>query len=201
MQLRWEWQAGNALSAKRLDELHCLRNRIFIVMTEDPWQEADGNDTKDNCYHLLGFSSEADSITAYGRLIVPTEADGVLRFSRIFVLPDFRGKGYFRQIIERIFDKAIALGYRESAMKIHATLSPETDKIYRDFGFEAAGKVYKIPSGICLQDKALPHIGKARAHYKAHRKAVSHHKQSLFAGAQAVKSNQSDSLKVCQALK
>lgn len=201
MQLHWEWQTGDNLSAKRLDELHCLRNRIFIVMTQDPWQEVDGHDTERNCYHLCGLPADNNSIVAYGRLIVPTDANEAVRFSRIFVVPDFRGRGYFRQIIEHIFDKAIALGFSESAMHIHASLSPETDKVYSDFGFEAKGKVDKIPSGICLQDKGLAHIGKAYAQYQELRTAQHYrHQQSLFA-SQAPQHTQSDSLNACQALK
>lgn len=198
MQLVWEWQSGDALSAKRLDELHCLRNRIFIVMTADPWQEVDGNDTKAHCHHLLGLSPDNKAIVAYGRLLVPTEPNEAVAFSRVFVLPDFRGHGYFRQIIERIFDRAIALGFKESAMKIHALLSPETDKIYEDFGFESLGKREQIPSGICLQDKALAHIGKAYAQYKECRAMLA--QQSMFA-AKAPLLVQSESLNACHALK
>lgn len=203
MELRWEWKSGEEICAKRLDELHRLRNTIFVVMTGDPWQEVDGSDTAKNCYHLMAVATKTDAVVAYGRLIVPTDKEQPVRFSRIFVVPDYRKNGYFRAIIEGIFDKAIALGFGAYPMRIHATLTPQTEKVYRDFGFETVGNVDKVGNGILLQDKTLKHIAQAFVHYQEN-KTRQHFtvQMGIFAQAKSlITVHQSDSLNVCQAAK
>ncbi|MFA6267201.1 MAG: GNAT family N-acetyltransferase [Pseudolabrys sp.] len=74
----------------------------------------------------------------------PIEPDGTCEMKRLYVTADGRGLGLGKRLVERLFDEARRIGYREMRLD---TLSSMTDAIalYRRFGFEPMAAYYDTP--------------------------------------------------------
>ena len=112
-----------------------------------------------------GVEEELASLPGYyaaprGRLLLVYEADeaagcGAFRpvvekmceLKRMYVKPEFRGKGYGRAIAVRLLDEARQSGY-EIARLDTATFLKEAQALYHSLGFQEIGPYYQAPEDI-----------------------------------------------------
>jgi predicted GNAT family N-acyltransferase len=124
------------------DALRAIRSAVFIEEQGVPKEiEWDGED--DVCHHFMAIN-EAGQRVGCGRLM-PSGKIG-----RMAVLPEFRGQGIGRQILDAAIARASELGFRR------VTLHAQADAVgfYRKAGFLAEGGEF-TEAGIPHQAMAL----------------------------------------------
>lgn len=104
-----------------------IRQRIFVDEQEIPAHlDADGLD--DSAFHALCYVG--DEVVATGRLFVLEPQHGAI--ARIAVLPEYRGRGVGRLVIEKLEAVATDLGLVRLTIHPHANL----ETYYGSLGYE-----------------------------------------------------------------
>ncbi len=84
----------------------------------------------DGAIYLLMIDDKAVGMGALRRL-----EEGVCEIKRMFIRPEYQGKGYGREIMDRLIDRARSLGY--GTVRLSTAFFLETAvHIYRSAGFE-----------------------------------------------------------------
>jgi GNAT superfamily N-acetyltransferase len=109
-----------------------------------------------------GVEAELASLPGYyaeprGRLLLVLEAEGaagcgafrpinekICEFKRMYVKPEFRGKGMGRAIAVRLLEEARNSGY-EIARLDTASFLKEAQALYQSLGFKVIGPYYRVP--------------------------------------------------------
>jgi ElaA protein len=136
--LRRAWAAD--LTPAGLYALLRLRVSIFVIEQNCPYQELDGLDLLETTRH---FWLESDSATApIACLRLLEERDG-FRIGRVCTVPELRGKGLSRRLME-----AALAEIGDAASVLEAQV--QAQGFYTGFGFRPDGEPY-------LEDD-IPHI-------------------------------------------
>ena len=131
------------LTPKELYSILQLRNEVFIVEQNCPYQDMDNKDLKS--WHLMGM--EEDKLLAYSRLLAPGISYSESSIGRVVSSPSTRKTGMGKKLME------------ESIRQIHQLFQTDTirigaqfylKKFYESFGFIQEGEPY-------LEDN-IPHI-------------------------------------------
>lgn len=113
--------------------VRAIRRRVFIEEQEcPPEEEWDGWD--DRSRHLLGIHEEEPVAAARWRT-VPHDEEIVAKLERFAVLPDYRGRGYGRRLVEYALHDAERAGH--STFLLHA--QAHLEDFYASFGFDTIG--------------------------------------------------------------
>jgi ElaA protein len=148
MEIRWYLKAFNALSLEELYQVLRLRNEVFIVEQNCPYQDMDNADQK--ALHLLGFRGE--QLAAYTRLFEPGIKFDMASIGRVITASFARGTGTGRSLmLESI--KAVEENWGKVPIKIGAQLYLQ--KFYESLGFVQSSEMY-------LEDN-IPHIEMVRS--------------------------------------
>jgi putative acetyltransferase len=73
----------------------------------------------------------------------------ICELKRMYVKPEFRGKGMGRAIAERLLDEARSCGY-ELARLDTATFLPEAQALYQSLGFLMIEPYYQVPEDVLV---------------------------------------------------
>lgn len=147
--INWQWKKFDELSKTELYKMLQIRNEIFIVEKQCPWNEVDGEDK--SSLHLLGYDQLNNSnIVAYARLICPKTENTPVHFGRVLVVKEYRNQGISNLIMEQTLAKITDLGYQSRQIDILANYTPITEKLYQKFGFKPTGIPYTIQGGTQL---------------------------------------------------
>lgn len=138
--------AFHELSPEQLYELLALRAAVFVVEQHCPYLDPDGKDY--TARHLLGYVEK--ELAAYARLL--PEPDGRAAIGRVVVQPEFRGRGWGRDLMQQAIAKA---GADFNAHTIRISAQCYLIEFYQSLGFATRGEPY-------LEDD-IPHIRMERA--------------------------------------
>ena len=135
MDIEWRFKSFVDLTKTELHEMMILRQQVFVVEQDCPYQDADEKD-KDS-HHLLAYID--DSLVAYLRLVKPGVSYKEMSFGRIVTAQNQRGTGLGIALMNEGIEQSKQL-YGTSVNRISAQshLLP----FYQKFGFESTGKEY-----------------------------------------------------------
>ena len=107
-----------------------------------------GNEALEKLFHeglrmpgaMCGLWGVCGAVTSVGSIAIRKIDDETCEAKRLFIKPEFRGKGYARVMLNAMLDKAKELGFKE----VTFTTKPEVMKVgyelYKRMGFEEVGE-------------------------------------------------------------
>ena len=137
MNITWYHKHFKYLSTTELYQILQLRNEVFIVEQNCPFQDLDDKDFE--CYHLLGFDGDAQQVLAYTRIVPPGVSYPEASIGRVVTAPQARGEGIGKELMQKSIVLLFEL-YGEVSIKIGAQLYLK--KFYESFGFQQVGEMY-----------------------------------------------------------
>lgn len=141
--INWILKKFEELSPFELYNIIQLRNEVFVVEQNCPYQDADNKDLKS--YHLMGMKEE--KLVAYTRLVPPDVAYKEPSIGRVVTSPSIRGTGIGIALMQESIAKTNFL-FGHHPIKIGAQLYLE--KFYTSLGFVTSSSTY-------LEDN-IPHV-------------------------------------------
>ncbi len=153
MQIEWLLIEFNQLTLQQLYQMLSLRQQVFIVEQDCPYNDADGLDQQ--CWHLLGYAMvEGDKqLVAYSRIVPAGVKFEQPAIGRVVTSPLVRREGAGRQLMSQSI-KALQQLFASNSCRISAQMY--LLDFYQGFGFEEVGESY-------LED-GIPHIDMVRQH-------------------------------------
>lgn len=137
MNITWYHKHFNYLSTTELYQILQLRNEVFILEQNCPFQDLDDKDFK--CYHLMGFDTDSQKVMAYTRIVPAGVSYQEASIGRVVTSPLARGSGIGKELMKKSIELLEAL-YGGISIKIGAQLYLK--KYYESFGFEQVEEVY-----------------------------------------------------------
>ena len=135
MDIEWRFKTFEGLTKKELHEMMILRQQVFVVEQDCPYQDADEKD-KDS-HHLMGYINGV--LVAYLRLVKPGISYEEMSFGRIVTAKSHRGIGLGVALMKEGIKQSITLyGTFNNRISAQSYLLP----FYQKFGFESTGKEY-----------------------------------------------------------
>lgn len=145
----WLHKSFNELSLQQLYDVLQLRQAVFCVEQNCPYNDLDGLDQISD--HIMVYTANKDKLLAYARIVPPNINNTYASIGRIITAEEIRGQGVGKQLLE----KSIAyLRQHLGRQPIHLSAQCYLIEYYRSFGFEPVGDMY-------LEDD-IPHIAMLR---------------------------------------
>jgi ElaA protein len=138
----------NELSPTELYKILRLRNEVFVVEQNCPYQDADNKDLK--CHHLMLLKN--DELMAYARLVPPGLSFPQMSIGRVVTSPKARGTGAGRILMNTAIEQCHHF-FGEGSIQIGA--QAYLLKFYGSLGFKEIGEIY--------DEDGIPHIDMIRA--------------------------------------
>ncbi|PWK26855.1 ElaA protein [Arcicella aurantiaca] len=137
MNITWYHKHFRDLNTTELYQILQLRNEVFIVEQNCPFQDLDDKDFK--CYHLMGFDTVSQKIMAYTRIVPAGVSYEEASIGRVVSSPLARGGGIGKQLMKKSVELLEEL-YGGVSIRIGAQLYLK--KYYESFGFQQDSEVY-----------------------------------------------------------
>lgn len=141
--MQWILKQFDKLSPIELYKILQLRNEVFIVEQNCPYQDCDNKDIY--AWHLMGMQEE--KLQAYSRLLAPGISYSESSIGRIVSSPSMRKTGMGKKLMDESINQVRNL-FQSDIIRIGAQLYLQ--KFYESFGFVRDGDIY-------LEDN-IPHI-------------------------------------------
>jgi ElaA protein len=141
--MQWILKPFNDLTPKELYKILQLRNEVFIVEQNCPYQDCDNKDIY--AWHLMGLREE--KLLAYSRLLAPGISYSESSIGRVVSSPSTRKTGMGKKLMQESIEQIRNL-FHTDAIRIGAQLYLQ--KFYESFGFIKDSDIY-------LEDN-IPHI-------------------------------------------
>jgi ElaA protein len=141
--ITWILKPFVELTPQELYSILQLRNEVFIVEQNCPYQDMDNKDLKS--WHLMGKIN--DKLVAYSRLLGPGISYSESSIGRIVSSPSARKTGMGKKLMKESIEQ-IKFLFKTDIIRIGAQLYLK--KFYESFGFVQDGDIY-------LEDN-IPHI-------------------------------------------
>ena len=150
MNIIWYHKYFNDLTTKELYQILQLRNEVFIVEQNCPFQDLDDKDFK--CFHLIGFDTDSQKIMAYTRIVPAGISYTEASIGRVVTSPQARGGGIGKVLMEKSIQILEEL-YGGVSIRIGAQYYLK--KFYESLDFEQVNEIY-LEDGIehILMDRA-----------------------------------------------
>jgi len=137
----------NELLPIELYKILRLRNEVFVVEQNCPYQDADNKDLK--CHHLMLLKD--DELMAYARLVPPGLSFPQMSIGRVVTSPQARGTGAGRILMNAAIEQCHQF-FGEGSIQIGA--QAYLTKFYTSLGFKQVSDVY--------DEDGIPHIDMIR---------------------------------------
>lgn len=147
----WTWQTGPELDTHTLYALLSLRETVFVVEQQCPYQELDGKDLLSSTHHLRVLA--ADRLAATLRLLVPEAPEDPVSIGRVVIHPDYRGSGLGHDLLRAALTRIESLWPGRGA---RLSAQAHLQAYYGRHGFEPVSDIY-------VEDD-IPHIDMIRHH-------------------------------------
>lgn len=142
--MEWTLKPFNQLTNSELYSILQLRNQVFVVEQNCPYQDCDGKDL--HCYHLMATNG-ASNLLAYARIVPPEISYTEPSIGRVTTSPAVRRTGlgitlmqYAIQHVKKLYgDLPIRIGAQYYLLKF-----------YQSLGFREEGEIY--------DEDGIPHI-------------------------------------------
>ena len=141
--MKWILKPFVDLTSKELYAILQLRNEVFIVEQNCPYQDCDNKDL--NAFHLMGI--QEDRLMAYSRLLAPGISYSESSIGRVVTSPSVRKTGIGKKLMAESIGQ-IKKFFKTDSIRIGAQFYLK--KFYESFGFTQEGDIY-------LEDN-IPHI-------------------------------------------
>jgi len=145
--MNWNYKSYNELTTAELYAVLQLRNAVFIVEQNCPYQDLDDKDQKS--WHLMGW--KGDHLTAYTRIIPPGISYDEASIGRVVTATASRRTGAGRELmrlsIQYCFDQ-----FNTRAIRIGA--QAYLQQFYESLGFTVTGEPY-LEDGIPHKEMLL----------------------------------------------
>jgi ElaA protein len=141
--MTWILKQFEDLTPNELYAILQLRNEVFIVEQNCPYQDCDNKDQI--AWHLLGMKE--DKLLAYSRLLAPGISYSESSIGRVVSSPSVRKTGMGKKLMQESIHQIRNL-FQTDTIRIGAQLYLK--KFYEPFGFIPVGDTY-------LEDN-IPHI-------------------------------------------
>jgi len=140
LSLYWQWSRFSELRPQDLYAVVRLRESVFIVEQQCPYNDADGRDPV--AWHLLGWSDGVDgkSLVAYARIFEPGLRYTEGSIGRVVSAPEVRGTGVGKALMAEALRRLESLAPGQ-AIKIAA--QRRLEKFYLDLGFKTVSTPYE----------------------------------------------------------
>ncbi len=139
----WILKPFDKLTPLELYNILQLRNEVFIVEQNCPYQDCDNKDIY--AWHLMGMMEER--LIAYSRLLAPGISYSESSIGRVVSSPSTRKTGMGKKLMQESIEQIRNL-FHTDTIRIGAQLYLQ--KFYESFGFIREGDIY-------LEDN-IPHI-------------------------------------------
>mgnify|MGYP000164786528 CR=1 FL=1 len=141
--MEWKIKKYEDLTIDELYNILKVRNEVFVVEQNCPYQDCDEKDKR--AYHL--FLEDNGEIIAYSRIIEKGVSYDEVSIGRFLVQKKYRGKGFAREMLSKAI-KFIEESLNENAIRISGQVYIK--EFYKSFGFKEVSDVY-------LEDN-IPHV-------------------------------------------
>ncbi|MEP6594672.1 MAG: GNAT family N-acetyltransferase [Ginsengibacter sp.] len=133
--IKWNCKNFTELNNEELYKILQLRNSVFVVEQNCPYQDCDDKDQ--HCYHLMGWKD--GMLVAYSRLIPPGIAYKEPSIGRVVTATTARGKNIGRRLM-MLSIRHISQLFDEHSITIGAQLYLKN--FYESFGFVKMSDIY-----------------------------------------------------------
>jgi ElaA protein len=141
--MNWILKPFDSLTPKELYNILQLRNEVFIVEQNCPYQDLDNKDVK--AFHLMGMDN--GKLLSYARLLAPGISYSESSIGRVVSSPSVRKTGMGKELMAESILQVQKL-FQTDTIRIGAQLYLQ--KFYESFGFIKDGDIY-------MEDN-IPHI-------------------------------------------
>jgi ElaA protein len=141
--MKWTLKPFDSLTPKELYNILQLRNEVFIVEQNCPYQDLDNKDLY--AYHLMG--EKENKLIAYSRLLAPGISYSESSIGRVVSSPAERKTGMGKKLMTESIHQIKNL-FQTDTIRIGAQMYLK--KFYESFDFVQEGEPY-------LEDN-IPHI-------------------------------------------
>ena len=134
--INWECRSFSELTNVELYKILQLRNEVFVVEQNCPYQDCDGKDLK--AFHLSAWQNE--NLMAYTRLLPPgISYENSASIGRVLTSPTARKQNMGKELMTKSIEKIYEL-FGQAPITIGAQLYLK--KFYESFLFMQTGDMY-----------------------------------------------------------
>ncbi len=133
--ITWNCKSFTELTNYELYNILKLRNEVFVVEQNCPYQDCDDKDQ--HCYHLMGWDS--NKLLAYSRLLPSGLSFKEPSIGRVVTSPSVRGKSVGKELMQRSIERAHKI-YGRLSIAIGAQLYLKG--FYESLGFIKTSDIY-----------------------------------------------------------
>lgn len=141
----WEIKTFEQLSNTEMYEILRVRQEVFVVEQNCPYQDVDGLDNVS--WHLFNKEQSKGDIIAYLRITFAGHKYPETSIGRVLTSSQARGKGLGKVMIEQAMD---FLNKELPGQSVRISAQLYLQKFYEDFGFKVVSEPY--------DEDDIPHI-------------------------------------------
>lgn len=141
--MEWKIKKFKDLTIEELYDILKVRNEVFVVEQNSPYQDCDDKDKQS--YHL--YLEDNGEIIAYLRIIEKGISYNEVSIGRFLVRQKHRGKGLAKEMLKRAIN-FVEESLNEKSIRLSGQVYIKD--LYKSFGFEEVSDIY-------LEDD-IPHV-------------------------------------------